>query len=109
MWSLQGVIDGVAEDDGLTLKELLSDIPHDVEAVVLYLILGFSAWLVWWGNRNSGRKGRVLRSEPGREIPASAEAPGEEATPVEAGSLAPEMKRGGSRRDAHDGASRAST
>lgn len=47
-------------DGGLTLREIAADIPHDAAAVVVYLLLGFSIWLVWWGHRHSGpRRGSV--------------------------------------------------
>lgn len=44
----------VLQDDGLTFREVIQNIPHDGPAVVIYLMLALFAWFIWWGNRNSG-------------------------------------------------------
>lgn len=36
-----------AADGGLTLKEIVSDIPHDAAAIFVYLLLIGSVALVW--------------------------------------------------------------
>lgn len=44
----------VLQDEGLTFREVLQNIPHDGPAVVIYLMLAVFAGLIWWGSRNSG-------------------------------------------------------
>lgn len=44
LWLLQ-------EDRGLTLREMLADIPHDAGAFVVYGILAFGIFLIWRGSR----------------------------------------------------------
>jgi hypothetical protein len=38
---------------GLTLEKIVADIPHDAGAVVAYLLLGGTIFLVWYGSRKS--------------------------------------------------------
>lgn len=44
----------VLQDDGLTFREVVQNIPHDGPAIVIYLMLALFAGLVWAGSRNSG-------------------------------------------------------
>lgn len=44
----------VLQDDGLTFREVIQNIPHDGPAVVIYLMLALFAGFIWWGSRNSG-------------------------------------------------------
>lgn len=44
-------------DGRLTLEEIVRALPHDTAAVVVYLLIAASVALIWWANRNSGRKG----------------------------------------------------
>ena len=37
--------------DALTLRGIITDIPHDVSAAVTYLLIGLFVFLTWWGNR----------------------------------------------------------
>ena len=41
-------------DDGLTLREVIADIPHDAGAVAVYLLLALYIGFVWYGNRKRG-------------------------------------------------------
>lgn len=38
---------------------ILSDIPHDAGAILVYALLLFSIGLIWWGNRKSSRPRRA--------------------------------------------------
>lgn len=40
-----------ASSDGLTLRELVTDIPHDLTALLVYLMLGLFVLFVWWGSK----------------------------------------------------------
>lgn len=42
-----------AVDDGLTLTDILSDIPHDAGAVIVYILVLAFAGFVWYGSRHS--------------------------------------------------------
>lgn len=54
---------------------ILENIPLDPAAIVLYLVLGGSIWLVWWANRHSGARGpRPADTSPAEPGP-SEEAP----------------------------------
>jgi hypothetical protein len=39
------------QDDGLTLREVLADIPHDVPAMVVYVLIALFVGFIWWGSR----------------------------------------------------------
>lgn len=41
-------------EDGLTFGEVLSNIPHDAAAIVVYVLVGFSVGLVVWSGRRRG-------------------------------------------------------
>jgi hypothetical protein len=38
-------------DDGLSLSEVLSNMPHDGPAIVIYLMLAVFVGLIWAGSR----------------------------------------------------------
>lgn len=45
------------QDDGLTLAEVIADIPHDGPAMVMYvLILVAAGTVVWFGRPGASRK-----------------------------------------------------
>lgn len=50
------------QDDGLTIREVLSDIPHDAAAIFVYLLLAIFVFFIWKGSRS-----RPLRSNDERE------------------------------------------
>lgn len=39
------------QGSSLTLGRVLADIPHDGPAVILYMMLGVSIYLIWRGSR----------------------------------------------------------
>lgn len=41
------------QEEGLTAAEMLSSIPHDAAAIVVYVLVGFSVGLVVWSGRKS--------------------------------------------------------
>jgi hypothetical protein len=43
-----------SNDDGLTLHELIADIPHDVPALVVYIMVAVFLFLIWYGSRSGG-------------------------------------------------------
>ena len=54
---LQAVVS--TDDDGLTLAEIVADIPHDAAAIFVYMLLGASLFaVIWFGARSSGSPGR---------------------------------------------------
>ncbi|MGH7573636.1 MAG: hypothetical protein ACREM1_00665 [Longimicrobiales bacterium] len=40
------------QDDGLTVREVLSNIPHDAAAIFVYLLLALFIGFIWWGSRS---------------------------------------------------------
>ncbi len=46
----------------LTLKDIVTDIPHDAAAVVVYLLLALFIGFIWYGSR----PGSTQREEPAR-------------------------------------------
>ena len=38
-------------DGGLTLSEILSDIPHDAGALVVYVLIAAFVGFIWYGTR----------------------------------------------------------
>jgi len=44
----------LAQDDGLTLHDIIASIPVDPAAIVAYFLLAGFAGLIWWGNRHAG-------------------------------------------------------
>lgn len=46
-----------AGEDGLTIGEVISDIPHDAAAFLVYALTAASLYLIWRGNRKSGARG----------------------------------------------------
>jgi hypothetical protein len=55
-----------AESDGLTIGEILADIPHDGPAIVLYLLTAASAALIWWGHRRSSANDPASTGQSGQ-------------------------------------------
>jgi hypothetical protein len=41
----------LAPFDDLTLRDVITDIPHDVGAAITYLLLALFVFFTWWGNR----------------------------------------------------------
>ena len=39
------------QGDGLTLREVIADIPHDVPAMVVYVLIALFVGFIWWGSR----------------------------------------------------------
>lgn len=61
------------EGSGLTLKQVLQDIPHDAGAIIVYLLIAGFAFMLWYGNRPEVVKRFENRSpgaEPGSETSA---------------------------------------
>ena len=85
-------VDPVAEP---LWRIVLREIPRDPGAIVVYLALAASIWLIWWANRRSGAGGGP---EPGHGSDASpggsGSGDGEPVTP--GGGNGP--RRGGARR-----------
>ena len=54
------------QDDGLTLREVIADIPHDVPAMVVYVIIALFVGFIWWGSR-----GKNVGSATGSPTPTS--------------------------------------
>lgn len=46
-------IAALLQESGLTLRKVITDIPHDVPAMVVYLLLGAFVFLIWRGSRPS--------------------------------------------------------
>lgn len=45
----------VAQEQGLTLRSVLEDIPHDATAFIVYLLTGASIWaVIHYGRKGSG-------------------------------------------------------
>jgi hypothetical protein len=44
------------QEGGLTLRKVLADIPHDLPALVVYVLLGGFVFLIWRGSRSSAPK-----------------------------------------------------
>jgi hypothetical protein len=38
-------------DEGLTLREVITDIPHDVPAMVVYVMIAVAVYVLWRSNR----------------------------------------------------------
>lgn len=49
------------QDNGLTVTEVIRDIPHDGPAIVIYAMLALFVGLVWAGSRKG-----ASRDDPGR-------------------------------------------
>ncbi len=41
----------------LTLEEVLTDIPHDFAALIVYLLLGLFVGFIWYGSRFPSKPG----------------------------------------------------
>jgi hypothetical protein len=65
------------QDDGLTFREVIQNIPHDGPAIVVYVLLLIFAALVWMGSRPSASQQesphtdatRTERGENGSKTP----------------------------------------
>jgi hypothetical protein len=44
------------QDDGLTLREVLADIPHDLPAMVVYVLIALFVGFIWWGSRGGNTR-----------------------------------------------------
>lgn len=55
-----------AEDAGLTIGEILADIPHDGPAIVLYLLTAVAVALIWWGHRRSSANDPASTGQSGQ-------------------------------------------
>lgn len=44
-------IAALLQEGGLTLHKILTDIPHDLPAMVVYVMLGAFVFLIWRGSR----------------------------------------------------------
>lgn len=62
-------------ESGLTLEEIVTDIPHDLTALVVYLLLGLFGGFVWYGSRRSGMESRGAGHDPAGSVPATAADP----------------------------------
>jgi hypothetical protein len=40
-----------SDDNGLTLHEVIADIPHDVASLVIYVMVAVFLFLIWYGSR----------------------------------------------------------
>lgn len=49
--SIMAVALQAAEESGLTFRDVFADIPHDIPAIVVYVLLLGSGWLIWRANR----------------------------------------------------------
>ena len=45
------IIAQAADNDGLTLDRILSDIPHDTAAIIVYVMIAIFAGFIWMGSR----------------------------------------------------------
>lgn len=45
------------QEGGLTLRKVLADIPHDLPAVVVYVLLAGFVFMIWRGSRKGKPKG----------------------------------------------------
>jgi hypothetical protein len=55
------------QDDGLTLREVISDIPHDLPALVVYVIIAVFVGFIWWGSRG-GKSGPSTGGPPSASL-----------------------------------------
>lgn len=55
-----------AEDGGLTIGEILADIPHDGPAIVVYLLTAAATALIWWGHRRSSANDPASTGQSGQ-------------------------------------------
>ena len=61
------------QDQGLTLGEVLSSIPHDPAAIVAYLLVAAFAAFIWIGNRNARGGGAVGPRGASTDVPRRTE------------------------------------
>jgi hypothetical protein len=48
----------------LTLRDILADIPRDLEAILVYLMFAGIVWFIWWGSRERGGGGTGSGTAP---------------------------------------------
>ena len=54
-----------AAEGGLTLERVLSDIPHDAGAMVIYVLIALFIGFIWYGNRAKPRReSSAVQHEP---------------------------------------------
>ena len=46
-----------AAEGGLTLERVLSDIPHDAGAMIIYVLIALFIGFIWYGNRQKSQGG----------------------------------------------------
>ena len=58
-----------AREQGLTLHAVLSDIPHDATAFIVYLLMGISIWaVIHYGRKGSADSPEAPQGGGGREV-----------------------------------------
>jgi hypothetical protein len=45
------------QEEGLTLRKVLADIPHDLPALVVYVLVGLFVGSIWYANRSQSKAG----------------------------------------------------
>ena len=45
------------QEGGLTLRKVIADIPHDLPALVVYVLLAGFVFMIWRGSRKGKPKG----------------------------------------------------
>jgi hypothetical protein len=48
------MIAGIAAQSGLTIGEVIRDVPHDTGALIVYLMVAAFIAFIWLGSRTSG-------------------------------------------------------
>lgn len=49
------ILMAVLQEDGLTFREVIQDVPHDAPAIVVYAMLALFVMFIWHGSRKSGK------------------------------------------------------
>ena len=44
------------QDGGLTIGDIIADIPHDLPAIIVYVLLAGFVYLIWRGSRPSSKR-----------------------------------------------------
>jgi hypothetical protein len=66
----------VQQEDLLTLRDVLADIPRDIEAILVYLMFAGFIYIIWWGSRSKGdRGGTAPPPDAGKPAPRSQSRP----------------------------------
>jgi hypothetical protein len=61
------------QDSRLTLRDILSDIPRDLEAFLVYLMFVGFVVFIWRGSRERGTRGTSLPPETAKPAPRGPE------------------------------------